>query len=223
MENNNWQDKALKESGIKAPEWGLEGEETQEAASTVAENRLAELAAETPAATPESFAAKTERTETIRAEIAEMAPKAPEVVEIKEEAITENKADSAWKELREEYPGISEHTSYGEIKNTIEIAHSKYEDHYGNHKRALVLGAITAPVAGALIANAPMVLSSLAFGGGATSLTGVGIAAAATFGVVPMVAPFAILGYGLYKKFKRYQESKIIKKDTALLDAAFSH
>ena len=82
MEKQNWQDEAIKDSGIKVPEWELEGtgteqKEAQEGAveemPSAAETRMAELAAETQAATPESLVEKAAQTEALRAEIAEMA------------------------------------------------------------------------------------------------------------------------------------------------------
>src|SRR3989344_6693863 len=99
MEKQNWQDEAIKDSGIKVPEWELEGtgteqKEAQEGAveemRSAAETRMAELAAETQAATPESLVEKAAQTEALRAEIAEMDPKALEIpVEKREIEITD--------------------------------------------------------------------------------------------------------------------------------------
>jgi len=101
MEKQSWQDEATK--GKDVPDWELEpmteaGQEGAQEASveempSVAETRMAELAAETQVATPENPAEKAAQIEAARAEIAEMAPKASEVsVEKKEIEITDESA-----------------------------------------------------------------------------------------------------------------------------------
>ena len=212
MENKNWQDEAVEKSGVKVPEWELEPmgaeqkenvEVSVEAEPSVADKRLEELTVVVKEVAPENPEQKAANVEALQAEIAEMVPEDPEQVEAKPETeVVEMEAETAWGKLKEKYPEVSENTRYGEIEDTIKSAHSRHEDHYGYQKRALITGGITAPVATALIVGAP--------------------AALGTLGALLVAAPFTILGYGVYKKFKRYQEKKIIKRDTTLLNKAFS-
>ena len=211
----------------KTPDWeleptGAEQKEAQgvgiEAAPSVAEMRMSELAAEAQEIAPENPEQKAADIEALREGIASITTQetvaikpeqSPEVIELKpDEALEVSEQDKAWKELRREYPAVGEGARYGDIERTIKIAHRKHEDFYGHHAKATFFGAITAIPAAMLVANAPAVLSALAMGGGATSLTAMGVGVAATFGVLPMVAPFALLGYGLYNKFKRIRKKK---------------
>lgn len=139
-----------------------------------------------------------------------------------EEASPEEIKGKAWEEFCTEYPGMEGET-YGQLETAIKRAHSKYEDRYNYQRNALIAGSLAGSgsvVIASMVGGVPAFLSGIATMGGTTA-TAAGIAGAATFGTLIFVAPAALLAYGAYSKFKRYQEVRKIKKDTALLNKAF--
>lgn len=122
MENKNWQDEAVKDSGIKVPEWELEptGAEQKEnmeasvgAEPSVAEKRLEEIAAETKEIPSENPEQKAAQVDALRAEVAEMAK--PEQKPAEVEITDESSAVAAMVEAARVYANSGDRAQYDAV------------------------------------------------------------------------------------------------------------
>ncbi len=152
--------------------------------------------------------------EQIATPVAMNTPEKKEVVS----PITPNESDVAHNELLQKYPNI-QGKNYGEAETIIKSTSTSSS--FG------AMEAVTLPVIvagmGYILVNASLVpgfISTLATGSTGV-VTGTGILAASTFGVLPIVAGASYLAYSGYKLYKNIKEGRRLKGDQETLKKVY--
>jgi hypothetical protein len=149
----------------------------------------------------------------------------PHQTETKKEQIAQtpsniSDSDKAYSELLKEYPDIA-NANLGKARKIISNSNNQYQ-FKDVERMTLPLLAVGMGFIASQATLIPSFIAALAAGPTGV-VTGVGLAVAGTFGVMPIIAGTGLLGYGGYKLFKGFRENRKLKKNMDKLETAWGN